>query len=198
MVLSPLCQVPRDWWDALGILSPAETAQGPVNALRQPGQQGPEASVIFANRWSEKGGKRKRTPLAHETVSHPSLDISDDEGPPKLSPQKLPDFNGNLPIRSNNQEADDSKIQAMTSMDSEMKEILNGVALKLNPEAVGQIASKPTTKTKAMEFSARIMGISIPDTAHLNRGWKVRLLCGHYVTPHCNIFLLKWFNHFKT
>ena len=111
----------------------------------------------------------RRSQSAADTVSHPSLLISDDEEPPVLSPQKVPDVNGNLLMRNNN--VQDPELIKTPSMDTEIKALLEGTAMELMPEAVGQVAQKSSSKTKAMEFSARLMGVAIPET-NANKAWK--------------------------
>ena len=109
-----------------------------------------------------------RSQSAADTVSHPSLLISDDEEPPLLSPQgKVPDKNGNLPLKNNNMQ--DPDLNKTPSMDAEIKVLLDGTALELMPEAVGQVSLKSTSRSKAAEFSARLMGLPLPET--VNRAW---------------------------
>ena len=109
-----------------------------------------------------------RSQSAADTVSHPSLLISDDEEPPLLSPQgKIPDKNGNLPLKNNNMQ--DPDLTKTPSMDAEIKVLLDGTALELMPEAVGQVSLKSTSRSKAAEFSARLMGLPLPET--VNRAW---------------------------
>ena len=105
-----------------------------------------------------------------DTVSHPSLLISDDEDPPVLSPQKLPDLNGNSQLKNNNhQEAEGPKTH---SMDAEIKGLLEGSAMELMPESVGYIPTKATNRTKAIEFSARLMGLAPPEAPNQVKAWK--------------------------
>lgn len=95
--------------------------------------------------------------------------ISDDEEPPVLSPQKkASDVNGNLPLRNNN--IMESELNRTPSMDAEIKGLLDGTAMELMPEAVGQLAPKSTGRSKAMEFTARLMGLPPPDSTQ-NRAW---------------------------
>ena len=109
-----------------------------------------------------------RSQSVSDTVSHPSLLISDDEEPPLLSPQgKIPDQNGNLPLRNNN--IQDPDLAKTPSMDAEIKVLLDGTALELMPEAIGQITMKSTSRSKAAEFSAKLMGLPLPET--VNRAW---------------------------
>ena len=111
-----------------------------------------------------------RSQVAADWASHPSLLISDDEEePPVLSPQKpVKDVNGNL-LKDNEQNEQDP--HRAPNMDSEIKELLNGVARRLMPDAVGQIPSKPTSRSKAMEFSAKLMGLPAPEqTSHI-KAW---------------------------
>ena len=86
-----------------------------------------------------------------------------------LSPQKkIPDQNGNLPLRNNN--TLEAEAGRTPGMDAEIKGLLEGTALELMPEAVGQVAAKSTNRSKAIEFSARLMGLTPPDVAH-NKAW---------------------------
>ena len=108
-----------------------------------------------------------------------------DVKPPRLSPQKrqstsssLPpskkaaDANGNLLIPNKNLTTEEKSGSVMGNIDQEVKDLLNGVAVKLQPNAVGQLATKPSNKTKQSEFAAKVMGLDLPDTNHLNKGWQ--------------------------
>ena len=105
-----------------------------------------------------------------DTVAHPSLEVSDDEEPPPvLTPQKkTPDINGNMLRDMNPQEQDPLRAP---NMDSEIKELLNGVARRLMPDAIGQVSSKPTPRSKSLEFSAKLMGLPAPDTSGHFKTW---------------------------
>ena len=112
-----------------------------------------------------------RSQSAAETMSHPSILISDDEEPPQLTKQLMsPDANGNTSAKNNN--ATESDPPRAPSMDMEIKELLNGVAARLMPDAVGQVAVRSTTKSKSMEFNAKLMGLSMPDLSSQNKAWK--------------------------
>ena len=112
----------------------------------------------------------RRSQSIADTISHPSLLISDDEEPPVLSPQKkTPDLNGNLLMRNMNTQ--DPELARTPSMDTEIKALMEGTAMDLMPEAVGQVAVKTSSRAKAMEFSARLMGVALPET-NVNRAWK--------------------------
>ena len=60
MVRSALCSIPHDLWHFLKILPPSESAAGQVNCLRTPLQRGPEAAVVFKDRWDTKDAKSKK------------------------------------------------------------------------------------------------------------------------------------------
>ena len=95
MARSPLCKIPPNWWDVVGIRDPRETAVGQVNALRTEHQKGPEASQVFATRWNTKPQAKSSSAASRETVIMATLEDSDGEGPPKLTPQKkASDLNG--------------------------------------------------------------------------------------------------------
>ena len=118
-----------------------------------------------------KGLYSSRSQSAADTISHPSLLISDDEEAPQLTPQKkAPDMNGNTSMRNNNsQEVEQMRAP---SMDSEIKDLLSGVATRLMPDAVGHVAVKSTSKSKAMEFQAKLMGLPMPDMTSQHKAWK--------------------------
>ena len=79
MARSPLCKIPPNWWDVVGIRDPRETAVGQV----------------FATRWNTKPQAKSSSAASRETVIMATLEDSDDEGPPKLTPQKkASDLNG--------------------------------------------------------------------------------------------------------
>ena len=111
-----------------------------------------------------------RSQVLADWASHPSLLISDDEEePPVLSPQKpTKDLNGNLLKDDDQPEQDPLKAH---NMDSEIKNLLNGVAKRLMPEAVGLVPTKSSSRSKAMEFSAKLMGLPIPEVANQVKAW---------------------------
>ena len=117
------------------------------------------------------------------------IQLSDEDmdvKPPRLSPQKrsmpsslqmppskkAPDNNGNVQIPNKNLANDAEKPgHVLGNMEQEVKDLLNGTVRNLKPSAVGQLTTKATTKSKQSEFTARVVGLSLPDTTHLNRGW---------------------------
>ena len=91
---TPLCTIPPNWWDVVGVRDPRETAGGQVNALRTETQRGPEASDVFLGRWDDITGKSNKA-ASFDAVARATLEDSDDEQPPQLTPQKkASDCNG--------------------------------------------------------------------------------------------------------
>ena len=61
MVSSPVAlPLPQDLWSFMKILPPGETARGQVNCLRTATSRGPEAHVVFADRWDTKDGTGRK------------------------------------------------------------------------------------------------------------------------------------------
>ena len=115
------------------------------------------------------------------------VNVSDDEEdvkPPKLSPQKrtsgsdtmppakkAPDANGNVRIPNRNLTEQEQKSgTTLGNIDQEVKDLLNSTAMRLKPDMTAQLASKATSKSKQSEFTAKLMGLQLPE-AQLNRGW---------------------------
>ena len=107
-------------------------------------------------------------------------DGEEDVKPPKLARQqptqagpskKGTDSNGNLAIPNLNLADEDKPNTVMGNMDQEVRDLLNGPAKRLRADTVGQLTTKATSKSKQTEFAAKVMGLTLPDTTHLNRGW---------------------------
>ena len=108
-------------------------------------------------------------------------DGEEDVKPPKLvrqqptqagpSAKKGTDTNGNLAIPNLNLADEDKPSTIMGNMDQEVRDLLNGPAKRLRADTVGQLTTKATNKSKQTEFAAKVMGLTLPDTTHLNRGW---------------------------
>ena len=156
----------------MNMRNPMETAQGPVHALSGENQRGPEASTVYGSRWAKTSSSgRPTSSLSHQETISLALESDEEDLPPVLSPQKKTDVNSNLQIKDKNN-TDTEKSTLLQGADLEVRELMNGSAAKLTPSAVGKVIVKPTNKTKATEFTAKLMGVPVPDNSHLTRGWK--------------------------
>ena len=95
--------------------------------------------------------------------------LSSESMPPA---KKATDANGNIRIPNLNlAEPDNKSATTLGNVDQEVKDLINGTATRLRPDIVGQLTTKTSLKTKQSEFTAKLMGLQLPDTNHLNRGW---------------------------
>ena len=86
--------------------------------------------------------------------------------------KKAADANGNVLIPNRNlTEAEAKSAPTLGNVDQEVKDLINGAAFRLRSDTVGQIATKTTLKAKQSEFTAKLMGLQLPETNHLNKGW---------------------------